>query len=66
MVGGICLWCDCQRAINGVFHTDNHDQIFQRLDNLKFDTYQLVSTWGDEVATANPKRQREKFSEFWL
>lgn len=21
-----------------VFHTDNHDQIFQRLDNLKFDT----------------------------
>ena len=29
-----------------VFHTGNHDQIFQRLDNLKFDT-SLIDSVSD-------------------
>lgn len=44
-----------------VFHTDNHDQIFQRLDNLKFDTLLIDSVSVDNyiVATDNTSRERK-------
>ena len=44
-----------------VFHTDNHDQIFQRLDNLKFDTSLIdsVSAGNYTVTTDNTDRERK-------
>ncbi len=44
-----------------VFHTDNHDQIFQRLDSLKFDTSLIASVSADNysVTTANTSRERK-------
>jgi hypothetical protein len=36
-----------------VFHTDNHDQIFQRLDNLKFDTSLIDSVSADNYIATN-------------
>lgn len=44
-----------------VFHTDNHDQIFQRLDNLKFDTSIIDSVSVDNfTATKNNTNQEKK------
>jgi Co/Zn/Cd efflux system component len=44
-----------------VFHTDNHDQIFQRLDNLKFDTSLIDSVSADnyEATTNNTDKERK-------
>jgi len=44
-----------------VFHTDNHDQIFQRLDSLRFDTSIIASISADnhEVTTDNTDRERK-------
>jgi cation transport ATPase len=43
-----------------VFHTDNHDQIFQRLDNLKFDTSLIDSVLTDNYSTSTDNTQRER------
>ena len=44
-----------------VFHTENHDQIFQRLDNLKFDTSIIDSVSVDNfTATKNNTDQEKK------
>lgn len=42
-----------------VFHSDNYDQIFQRLDNLKFDTSIIDSVSADnhEIATDITKQE---------
>lgn len=43
-----------------VFHTDNYDQIFQRLDNLKFDTSIIDSKAADNfTVTNNPAAERK-------
>jgi cation transport ATPase len=44
-----------------VYHTDSHDQIFQRLDNLKFDTSLIdsVSVENYSVATDNTDQERK-------
>lgn len=43
-----------------VFHTDNHDQIFQRLDNLKFNTSIIASVSADNyITTDNTYRERK-------
>ena len=43
-----------------VFHTDNHDQIFQRLDNLNFDTSLIDSVSAENyTATDNTNRERK-------
>ena len=44
-----------------VFHTDKYDQIFQRLDNLKFDTSFIDSISVDnyEASTNNTDRERK-------
>lgn len=44
-----------------IFHTDNYDQIFQRLDNLKFDTSIIDSaSAGDhQVSSNNTDRERK-------
>lgn len=43
-----------------VFHTDNYDQIFQRLDNLKFDTSIIDSKAADNfTVTNNPATERK-------
>jgi Co/Zn/Cd efflux system component len=43
-----------------VFHTDNLDQIFQRLDNLKFDTSLIESVRVDNFKTTTDNTKREK------
>lgn len=43
-----------------VFHTGNYDQIFQRLDNLKFDTSITDSISADNYATTNNNTDRER------
>jgi cation transport ATPase len=43
-----------------VFHTDNHDQIFQRLDNLKFDTSLIDSVSADNYISTTDNTDREK------
>ena len=43
-----------------VFHTDNHDQIFQRLDNLKFDTSLIESVSIDNYSTTDNTDQERK------
>ncbi|MES2382178.1 MAG: cation transporter [Bacteroidota bacterium] len=43
-----------------VFHLDNYDQIFQRLDNLKFDTSLIDSVLADNYTfTDNHKQERK-------
>lgn len=43
-----------------VFHTDNHDQIFQRLDNLKFDTSLIDSVTTDNYTSTSDNTSRER------
>lgn len=43
-----------------VFHTDNHYQIFQRLDNLKFDTSLIESVSTDNYSTTDNTDQERK------
>jgi Co/Zn/Cd efflux system component len=43
-----------------VFHTDNYDQIFQRLGNLKFDTSIVDSVSADNYETTNNTDQEKK------
>lgn len=43
-----------------VFHTDNHDQIFQRLDNLKFDTSLIDSVSADNYTATTDNTERER------
>ena len=43
-----------------VFHTDNYDQIFQRLDNLKFDTLLIDSVSADNYISTTNNTEREK------
>lgn len=43
-----------------VFHTDNHDQIFQRLDNLKFDTSIIESVSADNYISSTDNTDRER------
>lgn len=43
-----------------VFHTDNHDQIFQRLDNLNFDTSVIDSVTVDNHQVSSDNTDREK------
>ena len=52
---------DIPNRLLTVFHTDNHDQIFQRLDNLKFDTSLIDSVTADNysVATDNTDQERK-------
>ncbi len=42
-----------------VFHTDNHAQIFQRLDNLKFDTSLIDSVSADNYASTTDNTDQE-------
>lgn len=52
---------DIPNRLLTVFHTDNHDQIFQRLDNLKYDTSLIDSVSADNysVTTDNTDRERK-------
>jgi len=43
-----------------VFHTDNHDLIFQRLDNLKFDTSIIESVSADKHTITTSNTDKEK------
>ena len=43
-----------------VFHTGNYDQIFQRLDNLKFDTSLIESVSADNYKTSSDNTDRER------
>jgi Co/Zn/Cd efflux system component len=43
-----------------VFHTDNYDQIFQRLDNLKFDTSLIDSIPTDNFTTTDNSATERK------
>ena len=43
-----------------VFHTDNHDQIFQQLDNLKFDTSLIDSVSADNYISTTDNTDREE------
>ncbi len=43
-----------------VFHTDNYDQIFQRLDSLKFDTTFIDSVSADNYRTPENTNQERK------
>ena len=43
-----------------VFHTDNHDQIFQRLDTLKFDTSILSTVSVDNFTTTDNQNDERK------
>lgn len=43
-----------------VFHTDNHEQIFQRLDNLKFDTTLIDSVSTDNYSPTTDNTDRER------
>jgi Co/Zn/Cd efflux system component len=43
-----------------VFHTDNHDQIFQRLDNLKFDTSLIESISADNYEASTNDTDKER------
>ncbi len=43
-----------------VYHTDNHDQIFQRLDNLKFDTSLINSVSADNYKTTTDNTDQER------
>lgn len=43
-----------------VFHTDNYDQIFERLESLKFDTSLLESVSVDDFASTSKNSSREK------
>jgi Co/Zn/Cd efflux system component len=52
---------DVPNRLLTVFHTDNHDQIFQRLDDLKFDTSLIDSVPADNYeATANNTDKERK------
>ncbi len=42
-----------------VFHTDNYDQIFQRLDDLKFDTSLVNSVAADSYESGNTNKERK-------
>ena len=52
---------DIPNRLLTVFHTDNHDQIFRRLDNLKFDTSLIDSVSADNysIATDNTDQERK-------
>ena len=43
-----------------VFHSGGHDQIFQRLDTLKFDTSLIDSVLADKFALASDNTDRER------
>lgn len=43
-----------------VFHTENHEQIFQRLDNLKFDTSLIESVSVDNYISHNNNTENER------
>lgn len=43
-----------------VFHTDNYDEIFQRLDSLKFDTSVIESVSIDHSSTKTDNTTRER------
>lgn len=43
-----------------VFHTGNHDQIFQRLDNLKLDTSLIDSVSADNYTATTDNTNRER------
>ncbi len=43
-----------------VFHTDNYQQIFQRLENLKLDTSIIDSVSADNYSTTNYNTDRER------
>jgi Co/Zn/Cd efflux system component len=43
-----------------VFHTGNHDQIFQRLDNLKFDTSLIDSVSADNYTATTDNTDQER------
>ncbi|MBS3900390.1 MAG: cation transporter [Dethiobacter sp.] len=43
-----------------VFHTDNHDQIFRRLDNLKFNTLFIDSVSADNYTTTTDNTNQER------
>ena len=43
-----------------VFHTDNHDHIFQRLDNLKFDTSLIESISADNYEASTNDTDKER------
>lgn len=43
-----------------VFHSESHDQIFQRLDSLKFDTSLIDSVLADKYASAADNTGRER------
>ena len=43
-----------------VYHTDNHDQILQRLDNLKFDTSLINSVSADNYTTTTDNTDQER------
>ncbi len=43
-----------------IFHTDNHDQIYERLDNLKFDTSLIESLSADNYTEVTDNSDREK------
>ena len=43
-----------------VFHTDDYQQIFQRLENLKLDTSIIDSVFADNYSTTNYNTDRER------
>jgi len=43
-----------------VFHTDNHDQIFQRLDNLNFDTSLIETVSADNYESISNGTNQER------
>ncbi len=47
-----------------VLHSDSYDQIFQRLDSLKFDTTILSSVTADDIAPADDHQQQQKL--LWI
>lgn len=43
-----------------VYHTENHDQIFKRLDNLKFDTSIIDTVSADNYSETTDNTDRER------
>jgi len=52
---------DIPNRLLTVFHADHHDQIFHRLDSLKFDTLLISSVSADNysITINNPKEERK-------
>ena len=48
-----------------VYHTDNHDQILQRLDNLKFDTSLINSVSADNYTTTTTDNTDQERKLLW-